>query len=391
MRSTTPFSSDHRLAHIAHYWSQCLHLSGPQPTAAITSRLTACYRHAGFEAPRHRICLGSPLAAAVAATWLHDYLHPEASEIHDLIYDLNKLPLSECHEWVDEQLNATARETIDRALPKSLTQVSQEHVAEFVQRAIWRDALQAYLGRPVPEWHRLLSQANEALRPALPGLASLDLPGEPINPDAVVEAATQAGVGHLAAAELARLEAAGALIGPSTHFWAILPLRQMAAVCSHYWLFDEMALAAHLPRELHLDDQGRPHCELGPAIVYADGWMLWAWHGVRVSATTILAPDHLTMADVAREPCPEARQVMLARMKTDAPELLQPTLRPIDATGEGVLFQADWAEGDWQRHAGAYRLFFQHQAHPDAARRHYLREVGTSCANVPEALDWLNR
>ncbi len=33
---------------------------------------------------------------------------------------------------------------------------------------------------------------------------------------------------------------------------------------------------------LNRDDQGRLHCETGPAVLYHDGFSVWAWHGTRV-------------------------------------------------------------------------------------------------------------
>jgi hypothetical protein len=39
--------------------------------------------------------------------------------------------------------------------------------------------------------------------------------------------------------------------------------------------------------ECHLDDDGRIHCETGPAIRYEDGFSIHAWHGTRVPSEWI--------------------------------------------------------------------------------------------------------
>jgi hypothetical protein len=42
--------------------------------------------------------------------------------------------------------------------------------------------------------------------------------------------------------------------------------------------------ASDRPTAIHRDPQGRLHHETGPAMSWADGWEIHAWHGVRVPA-----------------------------------------------------------------------------------------------------------
>jgi len=61
------------------------------------------------------------------------------------------------------------------------------------------------------------------------------------------------------------------------------------------------------PLILNIDDRGLPHCEDGPAIQYADGFSLHAWHGVKFPkqwATTLPRP-----ADALKWPNIEQRRV----------------------------------------------------------------------------------
>ena len=90
------------------------------------------------------------------------------------------------------------------------------------------------------------------------------------------------------------------------------PHRQFVMVC-------ERPTAIH--RELV--DPARPrgwgshrlHCETGPAVVWPDGWGVYAWHGTRVPAWVIETPaDQLTVAQVNAEPNQEVKRVLLARM-----------------------------------------------------------------------------
>lgn len=60
---------------------------------------------------------------------------------------------------------------------------------------------------------------------------------------------------------------------------------------------------------VRLGEQGRIHCETGPAIQYPDGWGIYAWHGVRVPAHWIEDRANLDPREVIREENVERRAV----------------------------------------------------------------------------------
>jgi hypothetical protein len=68
---------------------------------------------------------------------------------------------------------------------------------------------------------------------------------------------------------------------------------------------------------LHRDEQGRLHCETGPALGYPDKFSIWAWHGTRVSQQLIESPETLTIDQVRSEQNAEVRRVMIERMGWD--------------------------------------------------------------------------
>jgi hypothetical protein len=49
-----------------------------------------------------------------------------------------------------------------------------------------------------------------------------------------------------------------------------------------WWPFEGAVVLTDRPMVLSRDQDGRLHAERGPALAYADGYALWAWHGVRV-------------------------------------------------------------------------------------------------------------
>jgi len=81
-----------------------------------------------------------------------------------------------------------------------------------------------------------------------------------------------------------------------------------------WWPVRGAVVLGERPDELHLDEQGRLHAARGPALVYPDGWALWAWHGVRVPRAVIESPEGLPAQDVLAEPDVEVRRIMIERV-----------------------------------------------------------------------------
>ena len=54
--------------------------------------------------------------------------------------------------------------------------------------------------------------------------------------------------------------------------------------------------ADRVDEELHVDDNQWLHREDGPAVVYRDGWRVYAWHGLAVPEDWILHPEAIPPA-----------------------------------------------------------------------------------------------
>jgi hypothetical protein len=65
---------------------------------------------------------------------------------------------------------------------------------------------------------------------------------------------------------------------------------------------------------LQRDQDGRLHCLAGPALMYPDGWAIYAIHGVRVVQAIVEHPDTITAQAVMSEPNAEVRRVMIEQM-----------------------------------------------------------------------------
>jgi hypothetical protein len=90
-------------------------------------------------------------------------------------------------------------------------------------------------------------------------------------------------------------------------------LAEIAASSGWWWPFDDVCILTERHSFLARDEHGRLHSAVGPAVVYPDGWLVYAWHGVCVRAATILQPELITVAEIQRETDADIRRVLVAR------------------------------------------------------------------------------
>ncbi len=91
------------------------------------------------------------------------------------------------------------------------------------------------------------------------------------------------------------------------------PLRDLAMSAGWAIVFPDVAFMVDRPSALHLDDQGRLHCEDGPAIAYRDGWGLFRWHGFTVPEFVITNPERITLEIIDGEGNAETKRIMIER------------------------------------------------------------------------------
>ena len=71
---------------------------------------------------------------------------------------------------------------------------------------------------------------------------------------------------------------------------------QVAASAGPWWPYASGIVISDRPVELHVDAQGLLHREDGPAVVYRDGALVYAWHGLTVPEDWILHPEAVPAA-----------------------------------------------------------------------------------------------
>jgi len=94
---------------------------------------------------------------------------------------------------------------------------------------------------------------------------------------------------------------------------ASLSYDKLSSEVGAFWIFKRVCVITSKPRAILLDSRGRLHNEQGPAIVYPDGWGVYAWHGVRVPRYVIEDPRQISVRKINSEVNAEVRRVLIER------------------------------------------------------------------------------
>jgi hypothetical protein len=112
---------------------------------------------------------------------------------------------------------------------------------------------------------------------------------------------------------------------------------ELADAASVWWPFASGAILAERPSELHVDENRFLHREDGAAVVYRDGWRVYAWHGLAVPEDWILHPEAIPPAklrgfDASFRRFAESRRVKGAAPRRDRPSALLTAKLPTETT-----------------------------------------------------------
>jgi len=119
----------------------------------------------------------------------------------------------------------------------------------------------------------------------------------------------------------------------------------LATSCGWVWWHENVLAISDRPSIVNRDEQGRLHCETGPAIAYRDGWAIHAVHGVVVPADIIEDPASVTPSRIESESNAEIRRVMIERYGASR-YLLDSGAKVIHRDAVGILYRKELADDE---------------------------------------------
>jgi hypothetical protein len=157
--------------------------------------------------------------------------------------------------------------------------------------------------------------------------------------------------------------------------WALLRFAESVG----WWrLHRTVAFVSERPVSIMTDHLGRPHSTEGPAVVFRDGWSVYAVDGIRVPAWTVEHPDQITAHEIDQVVNAELRRVLVTlsgdRYIEDRGEL-------VHADHFGELWDVPGIGGRFVRVTDATEL-------PDGTSRRYWLRVPVAVTTAREAVAW---
>ncbi|WP_231513817.1 DUF6745 domain-containing protein [Microbispora rosea] len=340
-------------------WEQVAFATGEGDHDEASAGVRLAYREAGLREPEVIVRLASPAAGAIAAVWLLG-----TDEVRAAMEEIGFGRLRAL-DGIDP--GVSVRHEV-RTLP---WESARAEASAEAGPAGWARLWEETGGRLWPRVDRLVTEIRGAIG---------DLGG-----DVLRQATLDAVLGQHDAPWLSAFD-------------GLEGLKRAARHTGWWWPYERVAIVTDRPVELHLDDAGRLHSNFGsgtfgsgtfgsgaegPALSYADGFALHAWHGMPVPAGFGATMAALTPERIRAEENAELRRVMLEHFGLDR-YLAESGARPRHSDETGVLWRID-LPGD---EPVVMVEVVNSTPEPDGTRRTYFLRVPPWVTRAREGVAW---
>lgn len=162
---------------------------------------------------------------------------------------------------------------------------------------------------------------------------------------------------------------------------------ELARAVGAWWALDGLAIVCERPTTLASDARGRLHSDAGPAAAWADGFAVWAQHGVMVPGWVVSEPGRITVENIDEEDNAEVRRVMIERF---GPERLVreggAKLEHEDETGR--LWSRRLRNQGWREEPVVMVEVINATPEPDGTRKTYHLRVPPTMRTARQAVAW---
>jgi hypothetical protein len=162
----------------------------------------------------------------------------------------------------------------------------------------------------------------------------------------------------------------------------------VATSAGPWWALKDLAIVSERPLRLEVDTSGRLHSETGPALAYADGFAIHAWHGIQVEPWIILEPERIGPDIIEQETNAEMRRVLVERFGVER-LIRESGSELLDEDDVGRLWRRDFGAGLWPREEPIVMVeVLNSTPEPDGTRRTYFLRVPPEIETAREAVAW---
>jgi hypothetical protein len=163
---------------------------------------------------------------------------------------------------------------------------------------------------------------------------------------------------------------------------------ELARSAGPWWISRRLAIVSERPVAMSFDEDGRLHAGHGPAIVWGDGFGLWAWHGVGVPDFVVDEPERITVRNIDRAATAEVRGVLLERFGGIERYLAESGARLIHEDATGRLWHHGLRTGLTSGMTIATVEVRNATPEPDGTYRSHLLHVPSELPTARAAVAW---
>jgi hypothetical protein len=206
---------------------------------------------------------------------------------------------------------------------------------------------------------------------------SLIIPGRGPAPRSRAAGNTSAHLDGLEALPAAASVTSANITGPATIF------ADLAFHVDRLYPFGEIAVAVEPGTILALDAEGRPHADDGPALAWADGTDIHAWHGRLIPPDVFDPARPITRSRIDHQTDPDRRWVLIERYGLGR-YLLEAGATEVEHDDCGQLYRLAQR---WSEPIVAVRVV-NDTPEPDGSRRDFWLRVPPTMTTAREAVAW---
>ena len=168
------------------------------------------------------------------------------------------------------------------------------------------------------------------------------------------------------------------------HLW-----EEVARSACWWWPHEGLCVISERPTVVEMEpvrpgtQEYRLHADNGPALVFADGWSVWSWHGVMVPEAVITKPESLAATEIRDERNAEVRRVMLERFGTQR-YIEDIGAEKVHADEFGTLWRAEFSDDE----ALVMVEVVNSTPEPDGTFKNYWLRVPPNIRTAQGAIAW---
>jgi hypothetical protein len=322
--NTLTSKQEERLVEFRDRWTAIGLSTAPAERELAEAAIREAYRAAGVGSPRTIVWCGSPLSQGLTRAIICD------DSVRDSV-----------GASVGASVRASVRESVRASVRESVWASVRASVGASVGDSVWasvwasvrdsvgasvrdsvgdsvgasvRDSVGASVGASV--WVSVRDSVWASVGDSV-GASVGDSVGASVRDSvgaSVRDSVWESGFGQHDADWLAFYEYLREVVGLKQETCSLTGLLDQAKHAGWYLPHKHICWVSERHHVLRRDDSGLLHCVDGPAVMYPDGWSIYAWHGVRVPAWIIEQPDKLTPQGILKERNAEVRRVMMERL-----------------------------------------------------------------------------